>query len=50
MAAGPECLLHDGCPASCEYRGQLSPERAAELADSIGGAPVGGCTEWAANE
>jgi hypothetical protein len=44
------CLLHDGCPVTCEYRGQLSEDEAANLADSIGGAPVGGCETWAANE
>lgn len=45
-----ECLLHDGCPASCEYRGALTPAEADDLADTIGGAPVGGCDTWAANE
>lgn len=45
-----ECLLHDGCPASCEYRGALTQAEADELADTIGGAPVGGCDTWAANE
>ncbi len=44
------CLLHDGCPVACEYRGQLTAGQAEDLADTLGGAPVGGATVWAANE
>lgn len=44
-----DCLLHDGCPVTCGYRGKLTAEEAADLAGDLGGAP-GGCTEWAANE
>lgn len=50
MNTNTPCLLHDGCPASCGYRGKLTAEEAANLAGEIGGAPVGGLTEWAANE
>jgi hypothetical protein len=50
MASTEPCLLHDGCPVACEYRGQLTEAEAADLAGEIGGAPVGGCTQWAANE
>jgi hypothetical protein len=50
LDAPPPCLLHDGCPASCEYRGRLTEAEAANLAGEIGGAPAGGCVEWAADE
>lgn len=50
------CPQHADCerylPATaCEYRsGAITYAEAENRADTAGGAPVGGCTDWAGNE